>query len=98
MKSLVKFINENNPQEWRNIRDAIDEIWVRVTDPDDAYDSRRDWKNDMEAMADGTNDPLMEIIFNELINAGFNENKLNKYWNDILNYCITLASDDLATW
>jgi hypothetical protein len=94
MKAINKFINERN-SELEDIVLDMNEWWNNHINPD-GYDSNREYREDMEAMADEANDPLVDMALDALVSEyDWDEHLIEKNREDLIIVLKQWAEDAL---
>lgn len=88
MKNISKFITESV------IDDILDDVrdWFWSNCGEDGYDSPRERREDLEAMADENNDIMVDTCISEISISSSDE---KKYYNDICKTLAELAAEEL---
>ena len=95
MKGLVNFINESRARWDEDMMGDVESAFYDCTG-EDAYDSARDRCENLEAMAEGSNDPLIEAIIETMSSQyGYDSDDLyDNHYDNIVEYCAQLAKDE----
>lgn len=90
MKNINKFINESI----RDIDNILDEVseWFWNNCNEDGYDNRRQRREDFEAMADKSNDMMVDQCIDYL---DLSDAESDKYYNDIVDKLAKLCAREL---
>jgi hypothetical protein len=90
MKDITKFINES----LRKLDDILDEVenWFWDYCGEDGYDSPRQRREDFEAMANGSNDIMID---NCIQTIDLSDQEQEKYWDDIESKLAELCEREL---
>ena len=70
--------------------DVSDWFWSHTSEDD--YDSPRDRREDLEAMADKSNDPMVDMCMDSL---DLTNDEADKFYDDIVDKLAKLASEKL---
>lgn len=88
---LLEKIEETQVNE-SNLDDILDEVsdWFWSHTGEDDYDSPRDRREDLEAMADKSNDPMVDQCMDSL---DLSDSEADKYYDDIVDKLAELAAE-----
>lgn len=90
MKDINKFINESES----DLEDILDEVesWFWDNCGEDGYDNRRERREDFEAMADKSNDMMVDQCMDSL---DLSDTEADKYYDDIVDKLSELCQNEL---
>ena len=90
MKDINKFINESES----DLEDILDEVesWFWNNCGEDGYDNRRERREDFEAMADKSNDMMVDQCMDSL---DLSDTEADKYYDDIVDKLSELCQNEL---
>ena len=94
MKNLKDFITESNT----DLEEMIDDLseWWGDHINSNGYENNREFRKDMEAMAKGLNDPLVDSAFYALSGEyGWSEHEVDKNADDLIEVLTQWAQDKL---
>lgn len=95
MKDIKNFILESSQNDLEDMTNDLSEWWdTHCTE--DGYDSRHEFMDDMKAMADEENDPLVDDAFNYLEDeCGWDRKDIERWEEDLIAVLVQWASDQL---
>lgn len=94
MKDITKFILESYQQDLEDMTDELADWWDSHC-IEDGYDSIRAFRQDMEAMADESNDQLVDDAFDYLEARDYDRKKIEKCRDDLVAVLVQWANDTL---
>lgn len=94
MKNITNFILESK----EDLEDMTIDLstWWDEHVSDDGYDNHQDFMNDMKAMADEANDPLVDAAFDYLLSKGWKQHEIDHYEKQLIDVLVGWASDQLS--
>jgi len=90
MKNIKNFINES----LHDLDEILDEVenWFWNNCGEDGYDSRRERREEFEAMTDGANDMMVDLCMDSL---DLSDTEADKYYDDIVDKLSELCEREL---
>jgi hypothetical protein len=96
MKDIKNFILESSQDDLEDMTNDLSEWWDEHC-VEDGYNSRHEFMDDMKAMADKENDPLVDDAFDYLENECEWDRKDIEHWeDDLIEVLSQWAKDQLS--